>query len=287
MSKWKQTGGDVSWDKYGLILTRINDDWVEVFRLEPAMEHDKEMAVSHGFWFASSAEFKISDLEDWENKEVKGAASYVGMDKEEWAEMPPEGKAEAYATYGHWDQEETGNDLNGLLPGKPEDIEFSHGKETKESLEDSNAEMRREALEANFDTSLDIGEMPDDDALEFAWGEGDHAWEFEINDNEKSGLGYAKLFSKIDDSGFDARTNKWTIDDAKTFAKIVESLAKLPTGDDITPHYHTKIMTYLGHPEYGDKEEEKERVEAAATEFAESAQELAVSLMGHLGFDWR
>ena len=213
------------------------------------------------------------------------------MDEREYKKLSPAHKAEvitAHGGYGSYSGDERStNDLLGALPDKPENIEFWHGKETEESVKQANREMRKAGLEKVFDTRLDFGELPENKALDFAWGDDENVT-FEIDDDEKTGLGYAKLFAHSLNAlaGFDPRTNRMTIDNAKDFGLVVEKLAKAPKGEGMGHGDLSKIKHYLGHPDLGEGEEEEERLREMATEMAESSHELAINLMGQLGFDW-
>jgi hypothetical protein len=288
MGKWKQVSGDVNWASHGVVLARLNKNSrdVDLVRIEPWIEHDSSAIPTHGLYIVSRGTFDYRDM-GVDKKNVQGALRSSGMDEDEYKKLPPEHKAEVIASYeGYGGEEYSTSDLLDALPAKPGEIEFWHGKATEESVRKEEDSMRREALDKCFDTRFEIGEMPDKKAMEFAWGR-DEAWEFHLDENERVGLGYAKLFHEIDDSGFNDKSGKWTIDELASFTKIVKALAQAPRGKDVKNL--TKVWGYLGKPDFGDVDsaEEKERLEESADEMSESAQELAVSLMDHLGFSWR
>jgi hypothetical protein len=293
MAKWKQISGDVNWADYGVVLAKDDKDQksVELVRIEPWIEHDSSAIKTHGLYVVEGRSVDYGDM-GVDEDDVKSAIESTGMDEREYKKLSPAHKAEIIASYngygGYSGDERSTNNLLGALPDKPENIEFWHGKETEDSVKEANREMRKAGLEKAFDTRLDFGEVPEKKALDFAWGDEENIT-FEIDDNEASGLGYAKLFAHSLNAlvGFDPRTNRLTIDNAKDFALAVEKLAKAPKGEGMGSGDLFKVKHYLGHPEnIGEGEEETEHLREMATEMAESAHELAINLMGQLGFDW-
>lgn len=291
MPKWKQISGDVNWADYGVVFAKDDKEnkSVELVMIEPWIEHDSSAIKTHGLYLVEERTVDYSDM-GVDDDAVKGAIESTGMDEREYKKLSPAHKAEVIASYNGYasysGEGRSTNDLLGALPDKPENIEFWHGKETEESVKNSNREMRKAGLEKVFDTRLDFGEMPEKKALEFAWGD-DEKIVFEIDDNEKTGLGYAKLFAhSLPDRGFNPRNDQWVVEGADEFATIVEKLAKAPKGEGMGHGDLFKVKHYLGHPDLGEGEEEEERLREMATEMAESSHELAINLMGQLGFDW-
>ena len=62
MNKWRQIGGDMTWEKYGVVLARSNTEarQVDLVRIVPWMEHDKEAAVTHGLYLVDEASKEAS-----------------------------------------------------------------------------------------------------------------------------------------------------------------------------------------------------------------------------------
>ena len=292
MGKWKQVGGDMDWAGVGCVLAKDDKTYkqVELVRIEPWMEHDSSAIPTHGLYCRDATTVDYDDMAV-DKPNVKSALRSVGMNEDEYEQLEPVYKAEIIASVHGYDESESTSDLAGALPVKDADIdeiEFFHGrKENLDKVKAAEDDMRREALDKCFKTSLDFGKMPGKKALDFAWGEGTRF--FKIDDDEKAGLGYAKLYARIDDSRVDYRSGNWAIASADDFKEIVEALASAPTGEKFSHHDRAKMMHYLGHPEGlgEDRDEENERLSEMATEGAESAHQLATSMMENLGFSWR
>ena len=171
MSRWRQIGGDVTWEKYGIVLARTEPEYeqVRLVRVVPWMEHDKEAAVTHGLYLVDEKTVDFSEL-SIERRDVQGAMRSAGLDRAEWEELGPEYRAEVLASHEGYEESRSVNTLAEALPVPPGEIEFHGQQETLENLEAYDDEMRREALDANFDTRLSFGEMPETDAIEFALG---------------------------------------------------------------------------------------------------------------------
>lgn len=286
MGKWKQISGDMGWDKYGCLLAKVNTSSrdVDLVKIESWIELDSSAIRTHGLWVVEHGTVDYSDL-GVDNKDVRSAIQSVGIATSEYKKLPVEGKAQILVEYQGLGGESTSvNDLMKALPDKPENITFWHGKETEESIQSANVEMRREALDSAFETGGSFPEMPEDEALEFILG--DDEWEFQLDDNSRTGLGYAQLFGapKVD---LDVRSGKLTIRSVKEFTKLVSALAAAPLADKLVPNDYHKIERYLGYQKSMSNEEEKEEIDRMADEMATSAYEAAENLMSEIGFNWR
>lgn len=289
MSKWKQISGDMTWEKYGVLLAKVDGGSVELVRIDPWAEHDHDAQLTHGLYLVDEGSFDEDDLNVLMNhKKIASACQSVGMDLEEYQKLPIEAKAEVMAGWGGLggDSKST-NNLLEALPDKPENIEFWGGKETTEKVEQYGYDERREAVQHHFDERLDFGEMPSDKALEFAIG--DDGYTFELgDDNWKAGLGYAALFSKILDPNRGAKErSSISMDDAAQFTKIIEALVKAPTGEGATQNDMHKARKFFGLDVSYDVKKDEEDVQRLMTEASESARELATAMMEGIGFDWR
>lgn len=276
MSKWKQISGDVNWSDYGGIFAKVNKEHgsVDLVRIEPWIEHDSSAIPTHGLYVVDDGVFYYDDL-GADKKNVLSAMKSMGMDVDEYKKLEPEYKAEILASYeGYGGESRSTSDLMNALPDKPENIEFWHGKETEESIRAANQEMRRAALDKLYDTSFDFGEMPDAEALNFAFG--DESFEIDLDDNERAGFDYAMFVSGMKYK----RNGNLVLDNLDDFKKVVTVLAEAPDGSELDLS-ERELERYRG---YGLTQEE---VEEGANEQSGNARELAVKMMEALGFTWR
>jgi hypothetical protein len=294
MAKWKQIWGDVNWDKYGCLLAKVDPSSrsVDLVRIEPWLEYDSSAIRTHGLWFVDEGTIDYEDM-GTDREDVQGAIRSNGIDENEYKKFPPEGKAQVIASYqGLGGDSRSVSDLRKALPDKPENITFWHGKETEESIQALNQEMRMEALDKIFDTSGRFPDQPEMDALEFMLG--DDEWEFKLDDNAMAGLGYAQIFGApaVD---LDKKHNKLTIRSPKEFAALVKSLSEAPAADNLKASHHA-LARYLGWTGPGpvrtpdeardDDRSDSEALDDAANELAESAHEAAENLLSEIGFSW-
>lgn len=283
-SKWRQIGGDMGWSSYGVTLAKDNpgSEQVELVNITPWLEQDSSAIPDYGLYDVRETTFDYDDLNDVDSKDAKSARQYYGMDEHDYAALTLVDRAEMLAaTIGYSDDRST-NDLLKALPDKPENIEFWAGPATVESVEADNADMRREALDKLFDTSLKFGKMPEDDAIEFAVEGG---FTQELDDNDRAGYGYARLWHKMPSEHRFGGDIDLPIKDADDFKDAIEGLAAAAALNpaEFTPHEMNKLREYLDPP--GD--EPDENLQSLATELGESAAELAVKMMETVGFTWR
>jgi hypothetical protein len=270
MSNWKQVGGDITWERHGLVLAKDEPEYrqVHLLRVEPWLEHDKEAAVSHGLYVVDEATFDHDDFAA-HRKEVRDALRSVGMEVETYDELTPEHKAEVLASYSGYQESRSVDHLAEALPAPVDAIEFWGGRETLDKLETYDAEMRREALDANFKTRLTFGRLPDQEALAFALG--DDGFDIELKGADALAFEYA-----VTAAGASGAT-----DTAEAFALTVRALADAPSPDELDPDAREGLESILveWQRRYGDARDEDDGIAAAG-------RELASSFMTAIGFEW-
>jgi hypothetical protein len=270
-TKWRQIGGDMTWESHGVVLAKNEAEYeqVHLVRILPWMEHDMEAAVSHGLYLVDEKTVDYGDLAI-DQKHVRDALRSVGMDPAEWANLAPEHQAEVLASHDGYDESRSVDRLADALPDAPEDIEFWGQKETAETLESYDDQMRREALDANFETRFTFGEMPPMDAIEFALG----GEEFELELQGQDALAFAYGTAVAGISG-DTAT-------AEEFAATVQALAETPAPaelpDDVAESSVERVLTDW-EERYGDPSEEDHGI-------ASVAQRIASDMLAAIGFEW-
>lgn len=284
-NKWMQVGGDMTWEKHGVVLARDDGRYVEVVKIDEWANMDSS-AIFQGYGLYNKQEGSV-DYDDLGEgvlpgalpDDIKDRLRYSGIDEEEYAKLAPIYKGALYFEGGGWDSDVSSNDLLGLLPDKPENIEFWGGKETTDKVKQYALDERRDAIQQEFDR-MNFGELPNDEALEFAIG--DDGYTFELDDNQRTGLGYAALFRKIPGEAHSMRgAFTLKVDDANDFKKIIAALVEAPTGEDAVPNDINKAHKYFGY------DQDLANIPEFMTEASESAHELATALMEGIGFSWR
>jgi hypothetical protein len=277
--KWKQIGGDMTWENHGGVFARDDGRGVDIVRVDSWAELDSSAIPTHGLYNSQEDYFDYDDLAEGIlpgalPKNVKDALRSSGMDEEEYAKLEPVHKAEVLASYqGYGGDDKSSNDLLELLPDDPENIEFWGGKETKEKVRGYNDDARRDAVRDHFKSRMSWGEWPSKKTFDFAFGDDD--FEMKLSDDDTSAFGYAMAMAGIKKHGPDLSLDK------EDFKKVVEALAKAPGGEDLVPATMNKLKHYLGH-QIDDEEQLKEMAE----EMAEGARSLASSMMETLGIEW-
>lgn len=269
---WKQVGGDMIWERHGVVLAKVDAKHrqVELVRIEPWLEHDKEAAVSHGLYLVDEETYNFDDLEG-DGREIGAALSSAGLSPEEYLALAPEHKAVVLASYAGYQGDSRSTDqLAEALPARPEDVEFWGGRETSEKLESYDTEMRREALVANFDTHLTFGRIPNEEALEFALG----------------GASYEMSLQGADALAFEYSTElagvSGATDTPREFAETVQALLTAPLPeeldrDELEPSVERVIAEW--ERRYGDLADEERGI-------TETAAAIASSMMETIGFTW-
>jgi hypothetical protein len=272
MSNWQQIGGDMTWEKYGVVLAldepRVRQ--VRLVRVTPWLEHDKEAAVTHGLYLVDEKTVDYDDLEAFRS-EVKQALRSTGVRPDEYDELGPKYKAQLLADTSGYEDSRSVDKLAEALPDAPENIEFWGQPETSANLDEYDQETRREALEANFDTRMTFGVMPEMDALEFALG----GEEFEMEFQGESSLAFEYATTVAGIAGDTSSTEE--------FAATVGALAGAPPLSELAPEAleSTALQRILDEWErrYGDLDDE-------STGIAAAAQTIASDMMSAIGFEW-
>jgi hypothetical protein len=270
MGKWKQVGGDMSWDRHGVVLAKNEPSHgqVELVRIDPWIEHDREAAVTHGLYLVDRKTVDHSDL-NLDGSNVAAAVASVGMDPTKYADLAPEHRAEILASYEGYDESESVDRLADGLPAPADEIEFWGGRETAEKLDGYDDEMRREALEANFETRLTFGELPAAEALEFALG--GEPFEMELKGSDALAFEYAMAAAGVPGS----------TDTPDELAAVARALVTAPEPHELVGEVAEALAGILEDwtRRHGDPSDEEDGVAA-------TARSLASSIMGSIGFEW-
>jgi len=270
MSGWKQVGGDMSWERHGVVLAKNEPSYgqVELVRIDPWIEHDREAAVTHGLYLVDCKTVDHADLE-LDRREVAAAVASVGMDPGEYVALAPEHRAEVLASYEGYDESESVDRLADALPASAEEIEFWGGKETAEKLDGYDEEMRREALEANFETRLTFGELPAPEAVAFALAR--EPFEMELKGRDALAFDYAMAAAGLTGS----------TDTPEELAAVARALAGAPEPQELTGEAEEVLAGVLEEwsRRHGDPSDEEDGVAA-------TARSLASSIMSSIGFEW-
>lgn len=268
---WQQIGGDMTWEKHGLVLAK--DDprgrQVHLVRVTPWLEHDAEAAVTHGLYLVDEKTIDYDDL-DPAGSEVRQALRSTGVRPDEYDELGPSYKADMLAAVSGYDDSRSVDKLADALPDAPEKIAFWGQPETAAKLEEYDRETRREALEANFKTRLTFGVLPPLEAIEFALaGEG---LEMELQGQDGLAFDYATAAAGVSGS----------TGSATEIAETVQALAGAPPpaaldAEALEPGVERTLTAW--EDRYGDPLDDEEGIAAAA-------QGLASAIMTTLGFEW-
>jgi hypothetical protein len=271
MGGWKQIAGDMTWERHGVVLARVEPEYeqVHLVRITPWMEHDREAAVTHGLYLVDEHTVDFDDL-DVQGREVDSALRSVGMDESEYEDLAPEYKAEIIASYAGYPESRSVNSLVEALPADPAEIAFWGGKETEAKLKSFDEDLRKEVFEANFETRFSFGELPTTEAIEFALG--GEPFEMSLGKQDELAFLYATAVAGVSGS----------TDTAEHFARTVRALAEAPSpsglrGADLRRGLRETIAEW--EERYGDPDDEDDGIAAAA-------QQLGSSMMTVLGFEW-
>src|SRR5512142_1671176 len=123
MGGWKQISGDMSWERHGVVLGKLDARarQVELVRITPWLEHDHEAAVSHGLYLVDSTTVDLEEV-TIEQPGVREALRSVGMDVADFEALEPEYKAEVLASYRGYEDSRSEDSLAKALPGPVKDI---------------------------------------------------------------------------------------------------------------------------------------------------------------------
>jgi hypothetical protein len=269
MSGWRQIGGDMSWERHGVVLAKLDakSRQVELVRITPWLEHDAAAAVSEGLYLVDSTTVDVDDL-GIDDPDVRKAMRTAGIDSAEFEALVPEFKAEILASYRGLEDGRTVNTLAAALPGPAEEIAFWSGRETTAKLADYDRELRREALEANFETRMRFGAMPNRQALAFALG--DEPFALDLKGADALAFKYAIAVAGIDGS----------VDTTDLFLETVKALAEsLPPTELVDRDPSIEELIGRWAELYGDPSDDDSGI-------ASTAQSLASAMLETLGFEW-
>lgn len=289
MSKeWKQISGDMTWEKHGALFARDDGKgWVEVWKFDCWAEHDPDAIATHGLYIYDEGSYHYDDLAQGLSveqiladkklaKEIKSICSTVGMDLEEYVDLPPSGKAEVMvSTHGCGGNSSSTSDLLEALPAKPEDIEFWGGPETTKKVQEYNRDDRRDAVRDHLGGSMSAGEWPDEETVEFAFGD-EEDFDMKLGQSDGQAFDYAMVMAGV--KGYSAP--EVSIDKSH-FKKVVMALWEAPGGEGMSKSQLAKAANCLGM-----EDEDDEAVAEKTSELCEEAQSLASSMMDTLGFEW-
>jgi hypothetical protein len=270
MAGWKQVSGDMSWERHGVVLAHVDPraGQAELVRIIPWIEHDHEAAVTHGLYLVDSTTLDFADLEP-DSRTVQDALQSAGISVDEYNELAPEHRADLLASYAGYPDTRSANKLAKALPAPVDEIEFWGGRETANNLKDYDADLRREVLEANFETRMTFGVMPESKALHFALG----GEKFHMKLVGEDELAFAYATTLADVSG--------QVDTAEDLEATIRALAEAPPPAELPAAKLHKVRHTLSEWEdhYGDPNDEESGI-------ANAAQSLAASMLETLGFEW-
>jgi hypothetical protein len=271
MGNWQQIGGDMTWEKHGLVLAKDDPRVEQVYlvRVTPWLEHDREAAVTHGLYLVDEKTVDYDDLEP-SRPEVQQALRSTGVRPSEYDELGRVYKADLLASVSGYEDSRSVNKLAAALPDAPEKIDFWGQRETGANLEEYDRQARREALEANFRTTLTYGTVPPIEALEFALG--DEEFNMDLEGQPGLAFEYARLVA-----GISGDTSS-----AETLAETLNALASAPPPAELDPDsVDSGVASVLDEWErrYGDPDDESDGI-------AEAARSIASDIMSAIGFEW-
>ncbi len=269
MSGWKQIGGDMSWERHGVVLGNVDPKagQVELVRITPWLEHDHEAAVSHGLYLVDSTTVDFDDLA-LDLPRMREAMRSAGIEAAEFEALEPEHKAELLASYQGYEDSRSVDALAKALPAPVKEIAFWGGPETAANLAEYDRELRREALEANYKTRMSFGVMPSDEAITFALG--DSPFTMDLKGEDELAFEYAISVAGV--SG--------DVDTAESFIETVKALSETPLPSELDGA-EANVAKVLARWEdrYGDPNDDDSGI-------VNAAQSLASAMLDNLGFEW-
>jgi hypothetical protein len=259
----------MSWDRHGAVLGKLDPKarQVELVRITPWLEHDHEAAVSHGLYLVESSAIDIDEL-GVERPYMKDVLASVGMAATDFEALEPEYKAEIVASYSGYEGSRSVNALAKALPAPVKEIAFWGGPESQSNLADYDRDLRREALEANFKTTMTFGVMPPDEAIAFALGDG--PFTMDLKGEDELAFEYATAVAEIPGD----------VDSPEAFTQTVKALAEAPLPSELGSG-DRRVSQVLARWEkrFGDPSDEENGI-------ANAAESLAAAMLETLGFEW-
>lgn len=279
--KWKQVDGDVTWEKYGATFAREDGRGVDIWKFDTWANMDSSAIPTHGLYCYDEGYFDFDDLGEGIlpgelPKRAKEACQYTGMDEAEYARLEPIYKAAVMASLGGLDSSTSTSNLLEALPDDPEKIEFNGGHETTEKVKEYNRDERRDALRDHFDDARQsAGEWPDDDTLDFAFGD-ETDFDMKLGQTDGEAFDYAMVMANIK-----KYSSPHVTIDKNDFKKVVTALWECPGGEGMSKSQLAKAANCL------DMEgEDDEAIAERTAELYEEAQSLASSMMESIGIEW-
>jgi hypothetical protein len=284
MSQWKQVSGDMSFDSHGLVLAKDEGSYVDLVKIDPWLELDSSsLSEGYGFWCVDSTTIDKDDM-GLNGRDVKEAIRSVGMDPEEYEKLEPIYKAEIIASYSGYDDSRSTSDYADALPAPIEEIEFWSGPGSKFDVASINDEMRMAVVYKLYGGDFDEDDLPDDEALELAWGDGPRT--FDLDDDQAQALRYAYAVTSGSYDWQPPRDDdrKLVIADAMAFKRLLETLQAAPDSADQPATAITKLQAaYQGSFDL-DWEDKREQTAYLIDEDAKEAKNLIKELLSRLGF---
>lgn len=271
MSAWTQIGGDMTWERHGVVLANVHPrlEQVELVKIEPWIEHGKSAAIEQGgLYLVDRKTLDFSDLA-LDNPTVADALRYSGLSAAEYEELEPEHRAELVAAATGYDESATVDSLAAALPAPVEGIVFWGGHESRSKIDEYDRDLRREVLEANFKTRMSFGVLPSRDAVEFAMG--GEPFTMEPRGEDELAFSYAVELAGLTGA----------MDDADELLAVVHALAEAPSPRELPEDADDAVRQLVERWEqrYGDPDDED-------TGITNAARSLASSIMESLGFEW-
>jgi len=282
--KWQQVSGDMSFDSHGLVLGKDEGSYVELVKIDPWLEMDSAaLRDGYGFWDVSTTSIDKDDM-GIDRDDVKSAMSYVGMKPEEYEQLAPLYKAEIIANASGYEDSRSTSDYADALPAPIEEIEFWGGPGSKYNVASINDEMRMAVVNKLYGGDFDEDDLPDDEALELAWGD-DEPRTFEISEDQAQAVRYAVAVAQ--------NTYDWPApkhDDTKlivgkaNFQQLLEFLKAAPESADLPAETITRLQAAYEDSFKLDWENKREQVAYMIDEDAKEAKNLIKDLLSTLGF---
>lgn len=286
MGKWKQVSGDMDFSGVGCVLAKDSprSRSVNIVRIEPWLEMDSSaLRQGYGFWDVSTTTIDYEDM-GVDNETVQGALDSIGMDAKEYKKLEPPYKAEIIASYsGYGGESSSTSDYAEALPVPIGEIEFYRGK-TKESIDEINDSMRHEVAYKLYGDKFDSDKLPDDDALELAFG--DKPRTFDLTEDEAQAVRYALAVASGTYSWIFPKAKLDTtikVKDKTAMMELLVALRDAPDSSDLPPHKITSLQSSYEQSFDLDWEDKREQTAYFIDEDAKECRLLVNSLLGQLG----
>lgn len=283
--KWYQVSGDMSFDSHGLVLAKDEGTYVELVKIDPWLEMDSSaLSDGYGFWSVDTTTVDYDDM-DPKNEDVQSALEFVGMKPEEYAALHPIYKAQISMEGRSYDDSRSTSDYADALPAPIEEIEFWAGSGDKFNVASINDEMRMAVVNKVYGGDFDEDDLPDEDALEMAWGE-DGPRTFEITEDQAQAVRYALAMAHntYDWPAPKADDTKLVVPGKANFQQLLEYLRDAPDSSDLPAETITRLQAAYEGSFNLDWEDKREQTAYMIDEDAKEAKNLINDLLSALGF---